>query len=438
MLGLPMIERDVVPASRLMWTVAGLVHAVADTLTGRFSACTVRGELSAFSRAPSGHCYFCLKDADGQAALMRCAMFRRAASLLDFAPSDGTLVELRGRLTLYEPRGELQFVAESMRRAGPGALFEQFLRLKSRLEAEGLFDAARKRQLPSYPRRLGIVTSPAAAALHDVLSSLARRAPHVEVVLYPSAVQGPDAPEALVRALAVAGRRAEVDSVILCRGGGSMEDLWAFNDERVVRAVAASPLPVVCGVGHETDLTLADFAADLRAPTPTAAAELATAAHADCAAALMALEARLRRHVTRCLEAYAQRMDAVALRLARPTLALRAHGHALALLQQRLLGAARHAVPVRAARLTQLAGRLQRFGSVTRSSRIERLRALEARLDALDPQQVLRRGYAWLADARGRPVQSVAQLSVGQLLDAVMADGSAQITVTALDPSPPC
>ena len=171
------------PAPRLVWTVAGLVHAVADSLAGRFSACTVRGELSAFSRAPSGHCYFCLKDADGQSALMRCAMFRRAVSLLDFVPSDGLLVELRGRLTLYEPRGELQFVAESMRRAGPGALFEQFLRLKTRLEAEGLFADARKRELPPYPRRLGIVTSTAAAALHDVLSSLARRAPHVEVVL---------------------------------------------------------------------------------------------------------------------------------------------------------------------------------------------------------------------------------------------------------------
>lgn len=426
------------PAPRLVWTVAGLVHAVADSLAGRFSACTVRGELSAFSRAPSGHCYFCLKDADGQSALMRCAMFRRAASLLDFVPSDGLLVELRGRLTLYEPRGELQFVTESMRRAGPGALFEQFLRLKTRLEAEGLFADARKRELPPYPRRLGIVTSTAAAALHDVLSSLARRAPHVEVVLYPSAVQGPEAPASLVRALGVAGRRAEVDSVILCRGGGSLEDLWAFNDERVVRAVAASPLPVVCGVGHETDVTLADFAADLRAPTPTAAAELATAAHADCAAALDALQARLTRHVTRSLEGQAQRLDAVALRLARPTLALRAQGHVLALLEQRLLGAARQAVPVRVARLAQLAGRLQRFGSMARASHRTNLHSLQARLDILDPRQVLRRGYAWLADARGRPVQSVAQLSVGQPLDAVMEDGSAHVIVTALDSMPPC
>ena len=426
-----MFERNQAP-QRLAWTVAGLVHAVTDALAGRFSACTVRGELSAFSRAPSGHCYFCLKDADGQPALIRCAMFRRATTLLDFVPADGQVVELRGRLTMYEPRGELQFVVESMRLAGPGALFEQFLRLKAKLEAEGLFDPARKRVPPPYPCRLGIITSPAAAALHDVLSSLARRAPHVEVVLYPSAVQGPDAPAALVRALSLASRRAEVDSIILCRGGGSLEDLWAFNDERVVRSVAASPIPVVCGVGHETDLTLADFAADLRAPTPTAAAELATAAQVECTSALDTLQSRLVRLMAASLEAHAQRLDGAGLRLSRPTLALRAQGHRLALLEHRLLGASRQSVPVRASRLAQLAGRLQRSAAAAQGGRGECLRSLQARLDALDPRQVLRRGYAWLADARGRPVQSIGQLSVGQPLDAALADGTAQVAVTAV------
>ena len=181
-----------------MWSVAALVQAVADALAARFPVCVVRGELSAFTRAASGHCYFSLKDADGAAALLRCAMFRRAASLLDFAPADGQLVELRGRLAVYEPRGELQFVVEGMQRAGVGALFEQFLRLKAKLEAQGLFAPERKRAIAAFPRRIGVVTSLAAAALHDVLTALARRSPHVEVIVYPSPVQGAEAPAALV------------------------------------------------------------------------------------------------------------------------------------------------------------------------------------------------------------------------------------------------
>ena len=239
MLGLRVIEPAAEAGSRLVWSVAGLVQAVADTLAARFPVCVVRGELSAFTRAASGHCYFSLKDAEGAAALLRCAMFRRAASLLDFAPADGQLVEIRGRLAVYEPRGELQFVVEGMQRAGAGALYEQFLRLKARLEAQGLFDAQRKRPIAAFPRRIGVVTSLGAAALHDVLSALARRSPQVEVVVYPSLVQGADAPAALALALATASQRAEVDTLLLCRGGGSLEDLWAFNDERVVRAVAA-------------------------------------------------------------------------------------------------------------------------------------------------------------------------------------------------------
>ncbi|HNB46209.1 MAG TPA: exodeoxyribonuclease VII large subunit, partial [Burkholderiaceae bacterium] len=258
----------------LVWEVAALVQAVGDSLQARFGAVAVRGELAGFTRAASGHCYFTLKAPDGSAAL-RCAMFRRAASLVDFAPADGQAVELRGRLGVYEPRGELQFVVEAMRRAGAGALMEQFLRLKAQLAGEGLFDPTRKRPLPAYPRRLGVVTSLGAAALRDVATALARRAPQVELIVYPAPVQGADAPALIAQAIATANRRAEVEALIVCRGGGSLEDLWAFNDERVVRAVAGSALPVVCGVGHETDVTLADFAADLRAPTPTAAAELA-------------------------------------------------------------------------------------------------------------------------------------------------------------------
>ncbi len=273
-----------------VWDVQPLLLATADLLQARFGALAVRGEVSGFSRAASGHCYFALKDLAGGAALLRCAMFRRSAQLLGFDLRDGQQVELRGRLAVYEARGELQMIVEAAQRLGAGALYEEFLRLRARLQAQGLFEPQRKRPIAAWPRSLGIVTSPNAAALRDVLAALARRAPQVRVVIYPSPVQGSEAAPALAAALALAGARREADTLLLVRGGGSLEDLWAFNDERVVRAVAASPIPVVCGVGHETDVTLADLAADLRAATPTAAAELA--APSRDAEALQRLDAR--------------------------------------------------------------------------------------------------------------------------------------------------
>ncbi|MEN9543725.1 MAG: hypothetical protein RLZZ598_558, partial [Pseudomonadota bacterium] len=279
---------------RPVWEVAALVRAVADALAQRFAVVTVRGEIGGFSRAASGHCYFTLKDAEGTAAL-RCAMFRRAAALMASAPREGDAVELRGRLAVYEPRGELQFIVESLQHAGAGALFERFLRLKAELEAEGLFDVARKRPVPARPRRIGIVTSLGAAVLRDVVTALARRAPQVELLIYPSPVQGLDAPAELAAAIALASRRAEVDTLLVCRGGGSLEDLWAFNEAVVVRAIAACSVPVISGVGHETDVTLADFAADLRAPTPTAAAELAALPREELLADLQALADAFRR-----------------------------------------------------------------------------------------------------------------------------------------------
>ena len=250
-----------------IWPVGSLLRAIADSLEARFNPVAVQGELTGFSRAASGHCYFSLKDEQGQ---IRCAMFRRAAGLLDFSPRDGQLVELRGRLGVYEPRGELQLVVESMRQAGQGNLFEQFLLLKSRLEAEGLFETARKRPLPLMPRAIGVVTSLGAAALHDVVTALQRRAPHIPVVIYPASVQGSQAAGELREALAKAFQRRnrdQVDVLLLVRGGGALEDLWAFNDEQLARAIVASPVPVVSGVGHETDFTIADFCADVRAPT---------------------------------------------------------------------------------------------------------------------------------------------------------------------------
>jgi exodeoxyribonuclease VII large subunit len=319
-------------------------------------------------------------------------------------------VELRGKLAIYEPRGELQMIVEAMRPAGEGALMEQFLRLKARLEGEGLFDAARKRPLPTFPRRVGVVTSLAAAALHDVVTALSRRAPHVEVIVCPASVQGVDAPPQLVRAITEAGRRAEVDVLIVCRGGGSMEDLWAFNDEQVVRAIAAAPMPVVCGVGHETDFTLADFAADLRAPTPTAAAELVAPERAACLALLDQRHAQLQQALQRRLDREVQRLDRAGLRLSRPTDALRQHQQRLALLGQR------HAAALPRA--------LQRHQ--------QRLDVLAARLQALDPTRVLQRGYAWITDEEGRTLVSVAQVQPGAALTAVLRDGRVQTTVTAV------
>lgn len=409
--------------------MAALVREVGDLLAGRFSVCTVRGEISGFSRAASGHCYFNLKDADGGSALLRCAMFRRAASLLAFAPQDGQLVEIRGRLGVYEPRGELQMIVEAMQGAGAGALYEQFLRIRARLEALGLFDAARKRALPAYPRAVGVVTSLGAAALQDVLTALARRAPQVRVVVYPSLVQGAAAPAALAEAIGFASRRAEVDALIVCRGGGSLEDLWAFNDELVVRAIVAASMPVVCGVGHETDITLADLAADLRAPTPTAAAELVAPTREACLNVLDAFAALLQRRVHDALDTQAQRLDRSALRLARPGQAVRQQGQRLALLAHRLTAHLPRATQGQQTRLMQIDGALRRAVDLRLAAHGQRLDSLAARLRALDPHQVLARGYAWLSDGSGRPVGSVQQLAPGATLQAVLHDGSADVVV---------
>ena len=421
--------------SRGVWSVASLVQELAQTLLARFSMCAVRGEISGFSRAASGHCYFNLKDADGGNALVRCAMFRRAASLLDFTPADGQLIELRGRLTVYEPRGELQLVVEGMQRAGAGALYEQYLRLKALLETQGLFDAARKRSLPPFPRCVGVVTSVGGAVLHDVATALARRAPHVQLIVYPSLVQGPDAPRALCDAIEMASRRAEVDVLMVCRGGGSMEDLWAFNDERVVRAIAAASMPVVSGVGHETDVSLSDFVADLRAPTPTAAAELVTPTTRDCLDQLGASASRMVRAVRQAFNNHAQRLDRASLQLARPAQALHDQNQCLSLLAQRLRSGAGHAHALRFARAAQAQVELKRASEGLLAQRRQQLAGLAARLQSVDPQRVLARGYAWLLDPAGGAVTSVQQVTVGAELRAVLADGAATVQVTGVSAS---
>lgn len=426
---------DRVPSGARVWGVAALVQAVGDTLATRFASCVVRGEVSGFTKAASGHGYFTLKDEHGNAAL-RCAMFRRALSQIDFMPGEGMLVEARGNLAVYEARGELQFIVEGMQRAGAGALYEQFLRLKARLAAEGLFDVERKRPIPRYPRRIAVVTSLAAAALHDVLTALRRRAPHVEVVVAPCAVQGVEAPAQIVAALTDvnlvhrAGQR--FDAVIVCRGGGSMEDLWAFNDERVVRAIAGCPMPVVSGVGHETDVTLADFAADLRAPTPTAAAELIAQDRDGALAELSGLQRHMQHRVGQRVDALAQALDQATLRLSRPGQVIGEHTRALSLLEHRLLATCQERVRGARQRLPLWQDRLSRAASVQQSRQLHSLQAWEARLSALNPRRVLERGYAWLSHEDGLPITRAAQAIQGARVTGVMADGLLRMHVTAV------
>ena len=414
------------------WRVADLLAALSGTLARQFARVTVEGEISGFTRAASGHCYFSLKDADGAPALIRAALFRRSAAELRFAPQDGQRVRAIGRLAVYEPRGELQFVAEALAPAGAGALYEQFLRLKAQLEREGLFDPARKRPLPAHPRRLGLVTSRAGAALHDVLTALARRAPHVEVVLYPSPVQGAEAPARLRQALATANARAEVDALLVVRGGGSMEDLWAFNDPDLVRAVAASRLPVVCGVGHETDLTLCDLAADLRAPTPTAAAELAAPERDALQRALAQWQQQLRDRLYRRLDLQAQRLDRVGLRLARPTQALSRERMRLLALAQRLHRAMEQRLDRAPGALAALEQRVGQALHRQMERQSQRLAHAQHRLEALAPQRTLARGFAYLSDERGQALTRAEQLTVGERLRATLADGTADLKVEAV------
>lgn len=416
-----------------VWGVAALVQAVGDTLAARFSSCVVKGEISGFTHAASGHGYFTLKDEHGNASL-RCAMFRRALSQVDFTPAEGMLVEAHGNLAVYEARGELQLVVEGLQRAGAGALYEQFLRLKARLEAEGFFDASRKRPIPRFPSRVAVVTSTAAAALRDVLTAMRRRSPHVEVVLSPCAVQGAEAPAQIVQAITqvILAHRAgtQIDAVIVCRGGGSLEDLWSFNDERVVRAIAACPIPVICGVGHETDFTLAEFAADLRAPTPTAAAELVAQDQDTSWVQLDALSRHMAHRVHQRLDGLAQRLDQAAVRMARPAQLLSRQGQALSLLEHRMLSACQASVRRARQQLPHLQDRMMRAVSVQQGRQVHTVQAWDARLSALNPHKVLERGFAWLTDEMGQPITRAKQAHAGGKVTGVLADGLLRMNIT--------
>ena len=431
------------PAAQVV-SVSELNRMARELLESALPLMWVGGEISNLVRAASGHVYFTLKDASAQ---VRCAMWRNRAQLLAFRPENGMRVEARALVTLYEARGDYQLSVEALRPAGIGSLFEAFNRLKAKLAAEGHFDEEGRRALPRYPRALGIVTSQQAAALRDVLVTLRRRAPHLPVVLYPAPVQGADAPVRLLEAVRSAGRRAAedgVDVLLLVRGGGSIEDLWAFNDEALARALRACPLPVVCGVGHETDFTIADFAADLRAPTPTGAAELASAGWYAARAELAVLEPRLRRAVERRFGELAQRLDRAALRLVHPRERLRRERDTLARLGERL----RHATARRletadlrttraglrlraaaprpqalAARVDMLGERLARAATRLLEARSQRLEALAAHLQHLAPQAVLARGYAIARDERGRVLRNAASVPEGSAVSVQLADG---------------
>jgi exodeoxyribonuclease VII large subunit len=412
-----------------IWQVGALCRAIADALEARFNPVAVRGEISGFSRASSGHCYFALKDSNGQ---LRCAMFRRAAGLMEFVPRDGEMVEVQGRLAVYEPRGDLQLIVESLSRAGPGALFEQFLQLRAKLEAQGLFDAARKRPVPALPKGIGLVTSPGAAALHDVATALRRRARHVPVVLVPAAVQGAQAPAELVRALTSLYRLAEaskVDVILLVRGGGSIEDLWAFNDEQLARTIVQSPVPLISGVGHETDFTIADFCADARAPTPTAAAELAATPRDTWLTGLASADERLRRAVARRLDSAGQRLDIAASRLGRPLARLGDQHLRLSNCAHRLRYALMARLERDKGRLEAMDSQLKRAVSGRLQRAAERIDRSRMRLELLDPRLVLERGYALLTNEAGQPVISVRQTHTGQFLRATLADGEVDLTV---------
>lgn len=431
-------------------SVTALNQQVARLLERTFPLVWIGGEVSNFTRASSGHWYFTLKD---DAAQVRAVMFRSRAQLAGFTPREGDKVEVRALVTLYGARGDYQINVEAIRLAGVGALYEAFLRLKEKLSAQGLFDQERKRALPLFTRRIGIVTSPQAAALRDVLTALKRRAPHVNIVLYPAPVQGQYAADKIAEAIMTASRRAEVDVLLVCRGGGSIEDLWCFNEECVARAIAACAIPVISGVGHETDFTIADFAADVRAATPTAAAELAATPREDWLASLKADTIDLRRAMRRMLSEASQGLDGYSRRLLSPSaqiahqrLKLRStaaalthgvrtplsrQGMALAQLQQRW---ARHRPDMRPLR-AQLVSEQRHLNAILchqiRQKR-EALDALAAQLEMLNPQRTLERGYAIVSDAKGKVLRAPGQIKAGQALTVRLADGSAEVGVASV------
>ena len=438
-------------------SVSDLNRRARTLLERGFPLLWVRGEISGFTRAASGHLYFSLKDANAQ---VRCALWRGKAALLSFEPKNGDAVEVRANVTLFEARGEYQLSVEVMRRAGAGALFEAFLRLKEKLAREGLFDAATKRALPPMPRGIGIVTSPQAAALRDVVTTLKRRAPMIPLVLYPTPVQGEGSAALIAAAIDTASARAAedgIDVLIVCRGGGSMEDLWSFNEEMVARAIAGCSIPVTAGIGHETDFTIADWVADLRAPTPTAAAELVSPDIDDLRANVTSGAAALKRAMADRLDTAQQRLDWLTRALVPPSARLVLQRQRLAHAAGRLSAAAammltaqrtraahaqaRLRAPDLARRKLQLAhGRKRLVGAALGvvNSQEALLERLSGALQMLNPQRVLERGFAIVSvsGSEGRVIRDAATLTAGAKLDVKLARGGALVTVEQITADP--
>jgi exodeoxyribonuclease VII large subunit len=406
-------------------TVTELNRTARQLLEQQFPLLWVAGEISNLTRAASGHIYFSLKDAQAQ---VRCVMFRSRAQLLPWKLDNGQQVEVQALVTLYEARGDFQLNVEGMRRAGIGRLYEMFLKLREKLTAEGLFAPERKRDIPRYPRRIGIVTSPQAAALRDVIAAFARRAPHVELIIYPTLVQGAEAPSAIVTALDKAYTRNECDLLLVVRGGGSIEDLWAFNDEAVARTLAISPAPTIAGIGHETDTTIADYVVDRRAATPTAAAELASAGWFEAAAEVEALDDALRSTLQSALETRMQALDRLALRLVHPAQRLAASRQRLALLAHRLQAAMRQRL-AQQPRLDRLGHLLRQAmaGHIARQQR--RLSRCRGALAGLSPLATLERGYSIVRAPDGTILRDAATLAVGSRLELQFARGEATAVV---------
>ncbi|MFZ2971390.1 MAG: exodeoxyribonuclease VII large subunit [Ferribacterium limneticum] len=447
------MQNAIQPVGNSVLSVSSLNRQVRDCLESAFPLTWVSGEISNLTYAASGHVYFSLKDASAQ---VRCVMWRSRAQVLGWRLENGQKIEARVLVSFYEPRGEFQLNVEAVRRAGQGDLFDRFLQLKAKLENEGIFAVDRKNPLPSFPRRLAIVTSPQAAALRDVLTTLHRRAPHVAITFFPTPVQGEVAGAKIAEAIAQAAS-SDCDAIILCRGGGSIEDLWAFNEESVARAISASAIPVISGVGHETDFTIADFAADLRAPTPTAAAELASPDRDALLDRLTQLENHLGRRMDRTLSDQLQRLDWLATRLVHPaerirqrqretnTLGSRLH-HALrrqtehCAVRLQSLGQRHASTRPRPAKLAEgiahLQYRLSRQTQWAISQYSGKLNSLGNSLTQLDPHAVLSRGYTLAMDADGRAIRDATRLSPGDLLKLHFASGSAEATVNQVVASP--
>jgi len=391
------------------WSVSQVTHYLKDLLESDHNLADlwVQGEISNFSQPRSGHFYFTVKDARAQ---LKCVMWRNMAQRQRYLPRDGDAVEVHGSIGVYEVGGQYQLYADLIRPLGEGALYQEFLRLKEQLDAEGLFDPERKRPIPKWPQRIGIITSPTGAALCDMLNTLRRRYPLVEVILAPTAVQGEQAPTGIVNALHALNQIANLDVILMARGGGSIEDLWAFNDESVARAITSSEVPIISGVGHETDFTIADFVADLRAPTPTAAAELATPDRTDLMSALNDQYPRLVRAALGQLAA--KRYDLKELQSL-----LQSYTPLTRILNDRQ-------------RLDELIHRTERALGGQLQLQGSQLSGLHHRLEALNPVAILKRGYAMVSGPDGDIIRSTEQVHDGDQVNIRVSDGNFSANVT--------